>query len=122
MEKLDKSLFVFSKKQIIMPSAGITEFYSIKLRYPIVDDNVSVTMMIHARGTDDIKPPATASVASNDEHGSQTILGSVGTVEPPSPNLTAQHDDTPAQQNVYIYPQRVTFSRRRTEAHISIQI
>ena len=45
-DNLDRSLFVFSKKQIILPSAGITEFYTIKLRYPFVEDGQQVTMLI----------------------------------------------------------------------------
>ena len=35
---LDRSFFVFSKKQIVVPSSGITEFYTIKLKYPISDE------------------------------------------------------------------------------------
>lgn len=37
-ENLDRSLFLFSKKQIILPTGGLTEFYNIKLRYPFSED------------------------------------------------------------------------------------
>ena len=85
VEKLDKSLFVFSKKQIIVPSAGITEFYTIKLRYPIVDDSVSVIMTIHARANDDDRNMASCA-ASTDERYSQGIHGSAASaMEPATP-------------------------------------
>lgn len=45
-ENLDRSMFVFSKKQIILPSAGVTEFYTIKLKFPLVEDGLQVTMLI----------------------------------------------------------------------------
>ena len=45
---LDRSLFVFSKKQIIVPSPGITEFYTIHLKFPITDENTQITMFIDA--------------------------------------------------------------------------
>lgn len=51
-ENLDRSLFLFSKKQIILPTAGLTEFYSIKLRYPFTEDSQQVTMIIQTQSMD----------------------------------------------------------------------
>ena len=46
VENLDRSLFVFSKRQVVVPSPGVTEFYTIKLKYPITDENQQVIMYI----------------------------------------------------------------------------
>lgn len=46
IQNLDRSLFVFSKKQIIIPQSGITEFYSIKLKFPITDETTLISMVI----------------------------------------------------------------------------
>jgi len=46
VQSLDRSLFLFSKRQVVVPSPGVTEFYTIKLKYPITEDNQTVTMYI----------------------------------------------------------------------------
>ena len=46
VENLDRCLFVFSKRQVVVPSAGVTEFYTIKTKYPITDENHQVAMYI----------------------------------------------------------------------------
>ena len=46
VQSLDRSLFIFSKRQVVVPSAGVSEFYTIKLKYPITEDNQTVTMYI----------------------------------------------------------------------------
>ena len=47
VQSLDRSLFIFSKRQVVVPSPGVTEFYTIKLKYPITEDNQTVTMTIY---------------------------------------------------------------------------
>ena len=46
-----------------MPSRGITEFYTIKLRYPITED-FSVTMQIDPIAVQEFLPSPTGSVLS----------------------------------------------------------
>ena len=46
VENMDRCSFIFSKKQIIMSSPLINEFYTIKSKHPINDDNFSATITI----------------------------------------------------------------------------
>jgi len=46
VENLDRSAFIFSKKQVIVANPSVNEFYTIQLKHPIVDDQTSVTLSL----------------------------------------------------------------------------
>lgn len=48
IDNLDRSNFIFSKKQLIISQSGITEFYRIHLKNLIIDDSFQITMQIKA--------------------------------------------------------------------------
>jgi len=48
IDNLDRSNFIFSKKQLIISQSGITEFYRIHLKNLIIDDSFQIIMQIKA--------------------------------------------------------------------------
>jgi len=48
IDNLDRSNFIFSKKQLIISQSGITEFYRIQLKNLIIDDSFQIIMQIKA--------------------------------------------------------------------------
>ena len=44
IDNLDRSAFVFTKKQLIVANAGVHEFYRIQAKYPFADESTSITL------------------------------------------------------------------------------
>ena len=44
IDNLDRSAFIFSKKQLIVANARVHEFYKIQAKYPFADDSSSITL------------------------------------------------------------------------------
>ena len=92
-----------------MPRAGLTEFYTIRPRAPITDDQLQITMMI--------EPDTDAPQGKEDVTSRPASM--VSSVASPVDRMSMASE---AVQHVFIYPQKLVFSKRRQEAHVSIQI
>ena len=48
INNLDRSAFVFTKKQLIVANTRVHEFYRISAKYPFADETTSITLHLTA--------------------------------------------------------------------------
>ena len=87
----------------MVTSPGITEFYSIKLKYPMTDDDQRVVM--HISPQQDLESENQTTKSAESQEGA--VWQIPGNQAPQKPNL-------------YVYPERVVFSKKCQAAHVSV--